>query len=107
VSGPEARVERAACRRILEELGVKCLKFAPPGTVGYMDRVALVPGGRPLFLEFKRRNAALEAMQVHRKAELERLGYDVAGPVETVDQAVAEVRVALARALDLMKKRRR
>lgn len=41
------------------------------------DRMFLVPGGRPLFIEFKRPGKEPTAKQAHRIQELRELGYDV------------------------------
>jgi hypothetical protein len=95
----EASVEGASCREILRTHGVTCLKLNLKGRRGYADRLALVPGGRPLFMEYKRAGGKLDPLQEHRKAELEKLGYDVVGPVSSVEEALEAVRAALARAL--------
>src|SRR5690606_14277269 len=47
-------VERPAARRALQELGVFSIKIAAAQETGYPDRLFLIPGGRPLFIEFKR-----------------------------------------------------
>lgn len=65
---------------------------------GWPDVLFLVPGGRPLFMEFKRPGKDLEPLQAERKSDLEKLGYDVVGPVVDVDAALLLVQLALGRA---------
>ena len=49
----EKTVEREVCRRALLELGVSNMKLAAQGQRGWPDRLFLIPGGRPLLIEFK------------------------------------------------------
>lgn len=94
----EATIERRAVRDVWTYHGVKSVKFAPPGIVGYPDRMFWVPGGRPLFVEFKRPGEALEPVQVIRHEELKRDGYDVV-TCWTSRQAVDAVERALSAAI--------
>src|SRR5690606_35937510 len=50
----ERDVERPVAHRALQELGVFSIKIAAAQETGYPDRLFLIPGGRPLFIEFKR-----------------------------------------------------
>lgn len=62
-----------------KKLGIKyALKMTIKGSVGWPDRLMLIPGGRPFFLELKRPGEKPRDIQRYRIRELERLGYDVA-----------------------------
>lgn len=76
---------------IARRAGVESLKFQPMGSGGWPDRVFLVPGGRPLFIEFKRPREQSRPLQVARHDQLRRLGYHVkvVDSVESGRQAVA------------------
>lgn len=76
---------------IARRAGVESLKFQPIGSGGWPDRVFLVPGGHPLFIEFKRPGEQLRPLQVARHDQLRRLGYyvKVVDSVESGRQAVA------------------
>ena len=50
MAGPEAKVERKVCDDALKKLGVPSFKW---GVDGWPDRIFLIPGGRPFFIEFK------------------------------------------------------
>ena len=49
----ERTVERKVCQRALRELGVANMKLAAQGQRDWPDRLFLIPGGRPLLIEFK------------------------------------------------------
>jgi hypothetical protein len=53
--------------------GIK-MKFAERS--GEPDRLFLIHGGRPLWLEFKRLGEPLRPLQAHRHQELKEWGYD-------------------------------
>jgi hypothetical protein len=78
----EKTIENAVTRKALE-LGVVSVKFTPAGQRGYPDRLFFIPGGRPLFIEFKRPGEKLDPLQQHRINLLKELGYEV----ETHDNA--------------------
>ena len=86
----EKNIERAACAEILRDYGVQCDKYVSPGRRGRQDRIAFIPGGRPLLMEFKRPGEPLEPLQEHRRAELVKLGYKVV-TVDSVGAAKAAV----------------
>lgn len=74
---PESSIERAACARVRKLYGVESVKLNIGGNAGYPDRLFLIPGGRPLFVEFKRPGGKLTKMQKHVHGKLRRAGYDV------------------------------
>lgn len=73
----EARIERIACQRIRNLLGIEGIKFEPHGSTGWPDRIFFVPGGRPLLIEFKRPGEPLSPKQALVVMNLRELGYDV------------------------------
>ena len=70
----EARIEQAFRAHCENVLGVPTVKW---GDGGWPDRIVLVPGGKPLFIEFKVPGAAPKPRQGFRKQCLEIWGYDV------------------------------
>lgn len=58
-------------------LGVPSLKLNLKGNRGWPDRIFLIPGGRPLFIEFKRPGEEPRKLQQQRHRILRKLGYDV------------------------------
>lgn len=92
----ESYIERTACRRIAD-LGVRNIKLAK--VRGWPDRLFLIPGGKPLFIEFKRPGAKPRKFQSHIHAILRRLGYkveihdDATQAVEAVRRALEATRV--------------
>lgn len=76
-------------------LGVENLKLNVQGSVGWPDRMFLVPGGRPLFIEFKRPGAKPRAVQMHIHDRLRELGYQV-----EVHDDIGEAVKSIARAVE-------
>lgn len=58
----EADVEEAL-RLGVEALGGLCLKLNPLWYIGIPDRLALLPGGRAIFIELKKRDGKLHGKQ--------------------------------------------
>ena len=52
-------------------------KFVSPGLDGVPDRLILLPGGKAGFVECKAPGKQLRPLQVHRKRQLEGLGFSV------------------------------
>ena len=77
--GPkECTVEQLLVKRI-ESLGGVCEKVVSPGGRGYFDRVAVMPGGRVIFIETKRpRRSYTTVHQKRRHAAYRALGAEVA-----------------------------
>lgn len=73
----ESKIENDVSRRALYELGVASLKLNLRGNNGWPDRLYLIPGGRPLLIEFKRPGEEPRPLQVHRHAQLKMLNYHV------------------------------
>lgn len=88
----EARLIRGVHR-----LGGQCYKFVSPGNIGVPDRIAILPGGRVIFVELKNETGKLSKMQVWQHARLRGCGADarVLHSVEEVDRFLAEVRDAI------------
>lgn len=57
--------------------GVMHIKLNLQFRRGWPDRMFLVPGGRPLLIEFKRPGKQLEPLQAHVISKLKALNYDV------------------------------
>lgn len=72
----EASFERAFARAC-ERANLATLKLTLRGQAGWPDRLVLVPGGRPVFVELKRRGERLRALQERRAHDLRMLGYAV------------------------------
>ena len=73
----ESSIERNTCKRVEDELGIRNLKLNVRGQTGWPDRMFLIPGGKPLFIEFKRPGEDLEPKQNYVAQVLRRLGYNV------------------------------
>lgn len=73
----ESAIERKAVNAIAEKLGVYSIKLNGPGTRGWPDRVFLVPGGRPVFIEFKAKRGRLSPRQEYIIEVLVAHGYTV------------------------------
>ena len=52
-------------------------KFVSPGFDGVPDRIVLLPEGRIAFVELKAPGKKMRTLQVRRKEQLERLGFQV------------------------------
>lgn len=73
------RVEHPTARRALKELLVPSipLKLGAGADTGRPDYLFLIPGGRPLFVEFKWGDYTPEPKQEYWHGILRNLGYDV------------------------------
>lgn len=91
----ESEIESTTARRALEELGVFSIKLKSTQERGYPDRIFLIPGGRPLFVEFKVPGKSAEAYQVMIHKRLRHAGYQV----EVHDNVEKSLR-AISKALD-------
>lgn len=91
---PETKIENSACKKALQLYGVRSIKLNIKGNVGWPDRMFLIPGGQPLFIEFKKPGEPPRAVQVARKANLEKLGYKVE-IYDNVNDALQEIAKAL------------
>lgn len=76
----EKAIEARVCKRALEELGVPNLpvKLVAGATTGWPDRIFLLPGGRPLFIEMKDPEKGVVSPKQHLIHKMLRdLGYEV------------------------------
>lgn len=73
----ESAISQAACTLIYKYLGVKGLKLNIDKRNGYPDVMFLIPGGKPIFIEFKRKNEKPRALQKHIHAKMRKAGYTV------------------------------
>lgn len=74
----ESALERKICGYI-KTLGGKAYKWVSPGTTGVPDRIAILPGGRIIFIEVKRPGLR-DGLSIRQKkviATLEKLGCTV------------------------------
>ena len=66
----------------VEDLGGVCLKH---GQDGWPDRVVLLPGGRTIWVETKRPDGRVAALQEWRAAKLRKIGHRVEIPKSKSD----------------------
>lgn len=73
-----AQVSEKAIERYLttqvKEMGGICLKYSQPGSVGYPDRICLLPGGVTLWIEIKSKGEkprALQSIRFQQMASIE------------------------------------
>jgi len=91
----EKDIEQKACNEIALKLGVRHLKFNSGSDTSWPDRIFLVPGGRPVLIEFKRPGGVPDAKQAYTHEILRKLGYDievhdsVAGAFRCIERALA------------------
>ena len=71
----ESKVE-SSYRTLVESAGGEFLKFVSPGHAGYPDRIVLLPGGRIIFVEFKRPGEKPRLLQKKRGERLKELGFE-------------------------------
>jgi len=90
----ELDIEEEACNQALD-LGVINVKMKAAGNRGWPDRLFLIPGGRPLFIEFKRpEDGELSKNQVVIIRRLRYYGYQVE-ICDTVEQAISFIKARL------------
>ena len=89
----ESTVEAAFVRQ-LRARGLTVVKLNLTGRRGWPDRLVLLPGGRVVFVELKRRGERARQLQEHVHAELRALGF----AVQTFDDAAAAVAWVVAQA---------
>ena len=90
----EKEVEQRLIAAVRKSGGL-CLKFVSPGWSGAPDRICLFPGGRVIFVEVKRPGERARALQMRRKEQLERRGFDsvVVDSKEAVEDLMRSVGV--------------
>ena len=72
----EKNVEQQLVKAVKAAGGI-CPKLISPGTNGMPDRMALLPGGRIVFVEVKAPGKKPRPLQMLRHFDLERLGFSV------------------------------
>ena len=61
----------------VKNMGGIAFKFTAPGINGVPDRLVLLPYGKLAFIELKAQGKEMRPLQVHRKKQLEQLGFSV------------------------------
>lgn len=80
----EKQIERKLVEAV-KRMGGIAPKFVSPGLNGVPDRIVLLPFGKIAFVELKAPGQKMRKLQVRRKSQLERLGFQVYC-VDGVDQ---------------------
>lgn len=87
----EAQLEQKM-KKTIEALGGMFLKWTSPGFTGVPDRIALLPGGRAVFVEVKRPGTkdGRSPRQKRVAFQLKELGFDVvrAASLEDLTDAI-------------------
>lgn len=71
----ESDIERPACKKIKNRLGVLSIKLNPLGNTGLPDRMFLLPQGKAVFIEFKRPGGRVRSKQKYWIKILRKLGF--------------------------------
>jgi len=69
----------------VKDMGGIAFKFTAPGINGVPDRLVLLPYGKLAFIELKAPGKEMRPLQVHRKRQLEALGFLVYC-IDSIDQ---------------------
>lgn len=72
----EKSIEHYLVERVKAMSG-ECLKYSNPHTIGYPDRIVLLPGGRVMWVELKSYGERPRAIQLRRIERLRQLGQEV------------------------------
>lgn len=62
--------------KAVKAMGGRCLKWVCPGNRGVPDRIALLPGGRVVFIEMKRPQGKVDPLQIYWNRVLTELGFE-------------------------------
>lgn len=73
----ESTVEKKVCKYAKDKLGIINIKVKAAGKRGYPDRMFFIPGGKPLFIEFKKPGEDARPLQKYIHRILGDLGYEV------------------------------
>ena len=74
----------------MKRLGIPTIKLTGQYGTGWPDRLILIPGGRPVFIEFKAEGKEPTDRQHHRIDQLKTLGYDATW-FDNAEEALAYV----------------
>lgn len=89
----ESDIQTKVRNRALKELGVVGKKLNIDGDTGWPDFIFFIPGGRPLFIEFKRPGERPSPKQTYIHDDvLKKLGYDIEVH-DNEDEAVNAIRI--------------
>ena len=101
-------IEKPVQRRALRELLVPCIpiKLIEGSETGWPDGLFLIPGGKPLWIEFKWPGENPDLKQEYMHELLRNLGYEVETHTD-VEGALAAIRAACERALGKRKNNER
>lgn len=72
----EKEIEKVLVREV-RKLGGRAYKWASPGNDGVPDRIVVLPGMRPVFVELKAESGRLSALQKVQVGRLLDMGQDV------------------------------
>lgn len=75
---PKESVIEARLRKKVSGAGGRFYKWVSPGNDGVPDRIAILPGGRIIFVEMKTNRGKLTEIQKYQQEILRKLGCDVA-----------------------------
>jgi hypothetical protein len=92
----ETAIENKVAGDAKRKLGVLSIKLELKHDNGWQDRLFLIPGGRPLFMEIKRSGEDARELQALRRDVLLALKYD-AVVCDNYDDAMAEILKRLKR----------
>ena len=72
----ESTIEARLVREIRKRGGL-CYKFVSPGNPGVPDRIAILPGGRTVYIELKTEIGRLSKVQRWQQEEIQKRGADI------------------------------
>lgn len=87
----ETKIENRACEIAKNELGIASIKLNVSGNTGIPDRLFLIPGGKPLFIEFKRPGGVVSAKQKFWIKLLTKLKFKVK-VCDSVEEAIKNIK---------------
>lgn len=93
----ESTIEGVVANIAKKKLGVHSIKLNVVGSRGWPDRLFLIPGGKPLFIEFKRPGGKTRKLQDHTHQIMRNLGYEVEVH-DNKEDAIEAIRQKLASA---------
>lgn len=73
----EREIEQILVREV-KGLGGRAYKWVSPGNDGVPDRIVILPGRKPIFVELKSETGRLSSLQIVQLERLQELGQDIA-----------------------------
>ena len=91
----EREIEQALVKAVKHRGGM-CPKFVSPGLDGVPDRIVLLPGSKMAFVETKAPGKTPRPLQLHRHAQLRKLGFTVyvVDSKEQIERILDEIQAA-------------